>query len=68
MPVCSKAFYTETDVKENKYISFDEATYTAPAFISGLPAVVVGGVQLVGSAFSENALCELAKMIEKEGR
>lgn len=68
MPVCSKAFYTETDVKENKYISFDEATYTAPVFISGLPAVVVGGVQLVGSAFSENALCELAKMIEKEGR
>ena len=67
MPVCSKTAYTAEDVKENKYISFDEALYTAPASISGLPAVVFGGVQLVGPAFSENALFELAKIYE-EGR
>lgn len=67
MPVCSKTAYTVSDVEENKYISFDEALYTAPASISGLPAVVFGGVQLVGPAFSENALCELAKIYE-EGR
>lgn len=67
IPVCSKTAYTENDVKANKYISFDEALYTAPASISGLPAVVFGGVQLVGPAFSENALCELAK-IYGEGR
>ena len=67
MPVCSKTSYTMADVAENKYISFDEALYTAPASISGLPSVVVGGVQFVGAAFSENALVELAKIVE-EGR
>ena len=67
MPVCSKTAYTMADVAENKYISFDEALYTAPASISGLPSVVVGGVQFVGAAFSENALVELAKIVE-EGR
>ena len=61
MPVCSKTAYTIDDVNENKYISFDEALYTAPASISGLPAIVFGGIQLVGPAFSENALFELAK-------
>ena len=68
MPVCSKTAYTESDVKENKYICFDEAGYIAPASISGLPALVFGGVQLVGPAFSENALFDLAKIYEVEGR
>ena len=67
MPVCSKTAYTKADVEANEYISFEETLYTAPASISGLPAVVVGGVQLVGPAFSENALVELAKFVE-EGR
>jgi Asp-tRNA(Asn)/Glu-tRNA(Gln) amidotransferase A subunit family amidase len=31
--------------------------------ITGLPVVSVNGVQLVGKAFSENALCDLAKKI-----
>ena len=67
MPVCSRTVYTDADVKANKYISFDEAAYIAPASISGLPAVVFGGAQLVGPAFSENALLELVKIFE-EGR
>lgn len=67
MPACSKTAYTSSDVEANKYISFDEALYTAPASISGLPAVVALGVQLVGPAFSENALLELVKSAE-EGR
>ena len=67
MPVCSKAAYTEADVKANKYACFDEAAYIAPASISGLPAVVFGGAQLVGPAFSENALLELVRIFE-EGR
>ncbi len=68
MPVCSKTAYTEADVKANKYVSFDEASYIAPASISGLPALVFGGVQIVGPAFSENALLDLAKKYEGEGR
>ena len=68
MPACSKLAYTEADVKANKYLVFEENFYTAPASITGLPAVVVGGVQIVGRAFSEMALLDLAKTCEKEGK
>lgn len=64
MPACSKMSYKETDVSENKYLSFEENFYTAPASITGLPAVVIGGVQFVGKAFSENTLLGLAKLYE----
>jgi Asp-tRNA(Asn)/Glu-tRNA(Gln) amidotransferase A subunit family amidase len=47
---------------------FTENFYTAPASITGLPAVVVDGVQFVGKSFSENSLLSLAKVIEKEGK
>ena len=68
MPACGKIAYTESDVKENLTLSFDEALYTAPASITGMPAVVIGGVQLVGNAFSEGTLFEIAKIYEKEGK
>jgi aspartyl-tRNA(Asn)/glutamyl-tRNA(Gln) amidotransferase subunit A len=63
IPACSKAFYTEDDVKADKYISYKENFYTAPASITGLPAVVAHGVQLIGRAFSENALLELVSKL-----
>ncbi len=65
IPASSKAAYTVADTDANKYISFDEALYTAPASISGLPTVVAGGVQFIGKAFSENTLFEAAKIIEE---
>lgn len=68
MPGCSTFAYTEDWVKDNKYISFQENFYTAPASITGLPAVIMGGVQLIGKAFSENAMFEVAKLFEKEGK
>lgn len=68
MPACSVMEYTEDMVKENKSLSFEENFYTAPASISGLPAVVVGGVQLVGRVFSEGTLLGAAELYEKEGR
>ncbi len=68
LPACEKTAYTEADIAANKYISFDEALYTAPASITGLPAVVSGGVQLIGKAFSEKALLSAAKLMEKEGK
>jgi len=67
IPACSKAAYTEADIANDTHIAFSENLYTAPASITGLPALVAGGVQLIGKAFSENALFELAKMCEKEG-
>ncbi len=65
MPACSKMEYTKKDIEENKSLSFEENYYTAPASITGLPAVVCGGVQLVGSAFSENKLLSLCEILEK---
>jgi len=68
MPTCSKFTYTEEEVEENKYIAYDESLYTATASITGLPALVTNRVQLVGAAFSENSLLDLANLFEKEGK
>lgn len=62
MPVCSASEYTDKDS------AFVENKYTAPASISGLPAVVCGGVQLMGAAFSDGSLLDLAKLLTKEGK
>lgn len=68
MPACGKTVYTKADTEADKYISYDENLYAAPASITGMPAVIAGGVQLVGKAFSENSLFELAKMLEGDGK
>lgn len=68
MPVSSKTAYTKADTDANTYIAYDESIYTAPASITGLPRAVVGGVQLVGKAFSENSLLDLAAKVRKEGK
>ena len=68
MPACSKMVYTEEFINANKYLCYEENFYTAPASITGLPAVVVGGVQLVGKAFSEGTLLNIVKAYEKEGK
>lgn len=67
MPACSKPAYSEELINNNKYFCYEENFYTAPASITGLPAVVVGGVQFVGNAFSEGTLVNIAKICEKEG-
>lgn len=60
MPAVSKMTYTMDDVAADKFLCFKENECTAPASISGLPAVVAGGVQLVGPAFSDAMLLNLA--------
>lgn len=66
MPAASTLAYKAEDMKADA--CFEENLYTAPASISGMPSVVVGGAMLVGAAFSEGALVSLAKMIEGEGK
>lgn len=68
MPATSSLVYTAEQIAADKHIAFKENFYTAPASITGLPAVVAGGVQLVGKAFSEQMLLDAAKIITKEGR
>ena len=61
LPAVSKMAYTDADC------AFAENLYTAPASITGLPAVIADGVQLMGPAFSDGTLLALATMLEKEG-
>lgn len=62
LPACSKMEYTDAD---NVFV---ENKYTAPASISGLPAVIAGGVQIMGAAFTDGSLLDLAKILTKEGK
>jgi len=68
LPACSKIKYSEEEVKVNPYIAYEESVYTAPASITGLPAMIINGVQFMGKAFSENSLLDLGVIIEKEAR
>ena len=67
LPAASKVAYTEADLAADITLPFRENRYTAPASIAGLPSVVTAGVALVGPAFSEGALLDLAALLEKEG-
>ena len=62
MPAVSKMAYTEDDS------AFVENKFTAPASITGLPAVVIDGVQLMSAAFTDGQLLALAALLEKEGK
>ena len=67
LPACSQMIYTAKDVAQDKYISFEENRYTAPATLAGLPAVVAGGVQLIGRANAEHALLDAARILAGGG-
>ena len=54
------------DLKDAFAKVFAESKYTAVASITGLPAVVSGGVQLIGDYFAESKLLSLSKALEKE--
>ncbi len=67
-PVCSKAAYKAYDIHEAFGKVFSESKYTALANLIGCPALVCGGVQLMGANFSESTLLSLAALVEKEGK
>lgn len=64
LPACAKTAYDAEEVKANPYTAYEESLYTAPASITGLPVLVTAGVQVIGKAFSENGLFDMAKMFE----
>ena len=68
LPACSQMFYTEKQIDREKHLAFEENRYTALASLTGLPAVVTGGVQLIGEANSEPALLDVASILTGEGR
>lgn len=63
LPACAKRAYSLAEVEANPNLAFEENRFTAPAAITGLPALVAGGVQLLGSAFSETALLRLGAVL-----
>ncbi|MBQ3055236.1 MAG: hypothetical protein IJC88_03945 [Oscillospiraceae bacterium] len=63
-PACKSTSYQAYDCKEAFMKVFAESVFTAPASITGMPAVVSGGVQLMGNYFDESMLLSLAKVTE----
>ena len=68
LPAVSKIAYSTDEVKANPALCYEENIFTAPASITGLPALVAGGVQFIANAFDEGKLLAIAEMIEKEGK
>ncbi len=64
-PVCGKSAYKAYDISEAFETVFGESVFTAIANLVGTPALVSGGVQLMGKHFSENVLLSLAGSIER---
>ena len=67
-PACSKTSYEAYDIKDAFEKVFEESVFTAVANLTGVPALVSGGVQLTGDYFSESTLMSLAGITEKEGK
>lgn len=65
-PVCSKTSYESYDIHTAFYKVFKESIFTALPNLIGVPALVSGGVQLIGSHFGESVLLSLANSVEKE--
>lgn len=66
-PACSKHAYTAYDIKDAFGKVFEESVFTAAANLIGTPALVSGGVQLLGDHFGESILLSLAGSAERAG-
>ena len=65
-PASSKMDYKSYEVLESFDKVFEESIFTAVASITGLPAMVTKGVQLVSDSFKESVLLSIAHSVEKE--
>ncbi len=66
-PVCSKTAYKAYPIEEAFGKVFEESVYTAVPNLVGIPALVNGGVQLMGKAFGDSTLLSLAGSVERVG-
>lgn len=65
-PACGQSSYESYDINEAFGKVYAEGLYTAVANLIGIPALVSGGVQLLGKQFAESVLLSLAHSVEKE--
>lgn len=66
LPACSQKAYEPYPIEQAFGKVYDESLYTAVANLTGIPALVSGGVQWMGKAFSEGMLMSLAACAEGE--
>ena len=66
-PACSKGEYEAYDISEAFGKVFSENVFCSVANLTGAPALVSGGVQLIGKAFGESTLLSLAGSVERMG-
>ncbi len=66
-PACSQTAYVPYAIQEAFSKVFAESVFTAVPNLVGTPALVCGGVQLMGDHFAESTLLSLAATMEKEG-
>ncbi len=67
IPACSKTSYEAYDIKDAFMKVFAEGEFTATANLIGVPALVSGGVQLMGKHFDDSLLLSLAGATERMG-
>ena len=63
-PAASKAEFTPYDVADAFEKVYAESLFTAVPSITGMPAMVTGGVQLMADSFKESVLLSIAKSVE----
>lgn len=66
-PVCSKCEFEQYSIDDAFLKVFEESVFTAIANLIGTPAIVSGGVQLMGPHFAESTLLSLAGSVERMG-
>ncbi|MBQ7048398.1 MAG: hypothetical protein IJN86_05565 [Clostridia bacterium] len=67
-PACSKTAYESYGIDGAFQKVYEESVFTAVPNLIGIPALVSGGVQLMGDHFSESLLLSMAHSAEKEGK
>ena len=63
-PACGKAEYKPYDALDAFEKVFEETLFTAIPSITGMPAMVTKGVQLIADSFKESVLLSIAKSVE----
>ncbi len=65
LPAASTDSFDEYDLSKAFSKVYDESKYTVLASLSGLPAIVTSGVQLIGAEFNESLLFSVADKTEE---
>lgn len=65
-PACKETSYKSYDILESFDKVYEESVFTAISSITGLPAMVTKGVQLIADSFKESVLLSIADKVEKE--